>query len=234
MKLLGGTDDGGGRGPPARSQDDAAVGYVFQRHSHEPEFHQFKQPRWASGDDAIIDMGFAVIPNQDKWKYNGPMNSSHSGGGVSLPPPPPHSSKPHQIMGHNQDKWKYNGPMNSSHSGGGVSLPPPPPHSSKPHQIMGHVSHQLQQQLNSHLQQQQQQQNHMNNTSQILNQTLNSATAGLPMQMAAIQGGIYDPVHQNMNGLPKPTEQLVYLGGQPHLGVMPPQSQYMQARNTAA
>lgn len=62
MKLLGGTDDGGGRGPPARSQDDAAVGYVFQRHSHEPEFHQFKQPRWASGDDAIIDMGFAVIP----------------------------------------------------------------------------------------------------------------------------------------------------------------------------
>ncbi|XP_055695961.1 maternal protein pumilio isoform X3 [Lutzomyia longipalpis] len=196
MKLLGGTDDGGGRGPPARSQDDAAVGYVFQRHSHEPEFHQFKQPRWASGDDAIIDMGFAVIPNQDKWKYNGPMNSSHSGGGVSLPPPPPHSSKPHQIM--------------------------------------GHVSHQLQQQLNSHLQQQQQQQNHMNNTSQILNQTLNSATAGLPMQMAAIQGGIYDPVHQNMNGLPKPTEQLVYLGGQPHLGVMPPQSQYMQARNTAA
>lgn len=58
MKLLGGTDDGGGRGPPARTQDDAAVGYVFQRHPHEQEFTQFaqKQPRWASGDDTIIDV----------------------------------------------------------------------------------------------------------------------------------------------------------------------------------
>lgn len=57
MKLLGGTpDDSGGRG---RSQDDAAVGYVFQRHGHEPEFPQFaqkQQPRWASGDDAIVDV----------------------------------------------------------------------------------------------------------------------------------------------------------------------------------
>jgi len=58
MKLLGSADEGGGRGPPSRSQDDAAVGYVFQRHPHDPEFPQFsqKQPRWASGDDAIIDV----------------------------------------------------------------------------------------------------------------------------------------------------------------------------------
>lgn len=58
MKLLGGTDDGGGRGQPGRSQDDAAVGYEFQRHPHEPEFPQFapKHPRWATGDDAIIDV----------------------------------------------------------------------------------------------------------------------------------------------------------------------------------
>lgn len=55
MKLLGGTDEGGGRG---RTQDDAAVGYGFQRHPHEQEFSQFaqKQARWASGDDAIIDV----------------------------------------------------------------------------------------------------------------------------------------------------------------------------------
>lgn len=54
MKLLG--DDG--RGQPGRSQDDAAVGYEFQRHPHEPEFPQFahKHPRWATGDDAIIDV----------------------------------------------------------------------------------------------------------------------------------------------------------------------------------
>lgn len=56
MKLLGSADDGGGR---PRSQDDAAVGYVFQRHGHEPEFTQYaqKQSRWAAtGEDAIVDV----------------------------------------------------------------------------------------------------------------------------------------------------------------------------------
>lgn len=57
MKLLGSTDDGGGRGPPGRSQDDAAIGYGFQRQPNEPEFPHFphKQHRWAIGDD-IIDV----------------------------------------------------------------------------------------------------------------------------------------------------------------------------------
>lgn len=67
MKLLGGNDDGGGRGPPGRTQDDAAVGYEFQRHPHEPEFSQFshKQPRWATGEEALIDVCFfcAILPN---------------------------------------------------------------------------------------------------------------------------------------------------------------------------
>lgn len=60
MKLLGGNDDGGGRG---RSQDDAAVGYVFQRHPHEPEFPHFahKQPRWATGEDAINDVSYICV-----------------------------------------------------------------------------------------------------------------------------------------------------------------------------
>lgn len=55
MKLLGGSDTFGQQN---RSQDDAAVGYVFQRHPHEPEFPHFahKAPRWASGDEAIIDV----------------------------------------------------------------------------------------------------------------------------------------------------------------------------------
>lgn len=54
MKLLGSND---GSGQPNRSQDDNAVGYVFQRH-HPEEFPHFahKAPRWASGDDAIIDV----------------------------------------------------------------------------------------------------------------------------------------------------------------------------------
>ncbi|KAJ8972811.1 hypothetical protein NQ317_009507 [Molorchus minor] len=48
---------------PHRSQDDAAVGYVFQR-PPDPEFPSFgpKQLRWAHGDDSIIE-------NHDKWKY---------------------------------------------------------------------------------------------------------------------------------------------------------------------
>uniref|UniRef100_A0A1Y1L7R0 PUM-HD domain-containing protein n=1 Tax=Photinus pyralis TaxID=7054 RepID=A0A1Y1L7R0_PHOPY len=51
---------------PQRTQDDAAVGYVFQR-PPDPEFPSFgqKQARWALGDDSIID----VTNNHDKWKY---------------------------------------------------------------------------------------------------------------------------------------------------------------------
>lgn len=75
MKWLG----GGGDGVPAasgRSQDDAAVGYVFQRTAQDPqEFQQqqqqiqqpaapvpqqavaySKQPRWALADEPIIDV----------------------------------------------------------------------------------------------------------------------------------------------------------------------------------
>lgn len=42
---------------PQRTQDDASVGYVFQR-PPDPEFPPFgqKQTRWALGDDSIIDV----------------------------------------------------------------------------------------------------------------------------------------------------------------------------------
>ncbi|CAH1989879.1 unnamed protein product [Acanthoscelides obtectus] len=60
-----------------RSQDDAAVGYVFQR-PPDPDFNSFgpKPIRWAPGDDSIIE-------NHDKWKY---------------PPPPPAPQQQHQPM----------------------------------------------------------------------------------------------------------------------------------------
>lgn len=60
MKLLGSND---GVGQSNRTQDDAAVGYVFQRHPHEPEFPHFahKAPRWASGDDGIIDVSIIHV-----------------------------------------------------------------------------------------------------------------------------------------------------------------------------
>lgn len=62
MKWLGGGDGEASvkvdmdRGPQ-RTQDDAAVGYVFQR-PPDPEFPPFgpKQARWALGDDSVIDV----------------------------------------------------------------------------------------------------------------------------------------------------------------------------------
>lgn len=71
MKLLGANDDmNGSRGPSVnRSQDDAAVGYVFQRHPHEADFPHFSHkqtpqpPRWASGDETIIDVSMLCAFN---------------------------------------------------------------------------------------------------------------------------------------------------------------------------
>lgn len=67
MKWLGGGEGDGtikvdmDRGPH-RTQDDAAVGYVFQR-PPDPEFPPFgpKQLRWTHGDDSIIDVSIHII-----------------------------------------------------------------------------------------------------------------------------------------------------------------------------
>lgn len=67
MKWLGGGEGDGiikvemDRGPH-RTQDDAAVGYVFQR-PPDPEFPSFgpKQLRWAHGDDSIIDVSIHLF-----------------------------------------------------------------------------------------------------------------------------------------------------------------------------
>uniref|UniRef100_A0A182KFC8 Uncharacterized protein n=1 Tax=Anopheles christyi TaxID=43041 RepID=A0A182KFC8_9DIPT len=104
MKLLGGHDDGGGRNAaPIRTQDDAAVGYVFQRHPNETEFNQFaqKQSRWASGDDTIIDtmlnhatMNSGGLPTMQMPMQGGmydhlhPPNVNVNGVGVPKPPGP--------------------------------------------------------------------------------------------------------------------------------------------------
>lgn len=69
MKWLGGGEGDGiikvemDRGPH-RTQDDAAVGYVFQR-PPDPEFPSFgpKQFRWAHGDDSIIDVSIQLALN---------------------------------------------------------------------------------------------------------------------------------------------------------------------------
>lgn len=54
MKLLGANDDMNGcRGPPNRTQDDASVGYGY--------VYTHKQPRWATGDDAIIDVSMKLF-----------------------------------------------------------------------------------------------------------------------------------------------------------------------------
>lgn len=57
---------------PQRTQDDAAVGYVFQR-PPDPEFPSFgpKQLRWALGDDSIIDVSVNFLV----WKHFDIMSS---------------------------------------------------------------------------------------------------------------------------------------------------------------
>lgn len=260
MKLLGSSaEDSGGRGQPQppRSQDDAAVGYVFQRHVHDPEFSQFaqKQHHWASGDDTIMDVSAkwykgqathdtnTCFPqNQDKWKYNGLVNSG--GGLLNQSSKMSHSPQVQQMMNHHQQLQQQQMHM---HLGGGGSMHHPqqshhlaPPQQQQPHHHLhplgtnaasmsnNNMSHLGGQQSMSQQQQQQQQSQPMSNL----------AAAGLPLQMAAIQGGLYDHHHQNgihgqlqntlAPGTPKMSEQMVYLrGGGQHLSVMPPQSQYL-------
>ncbi|XP_050068154.1 maternal protein pumilio-like isoform X2 [Anopheles maculipalpis] len=260
MKLLGGHDDGGGRNAaPIRTQDDAAVGYVFQRHPNETEFNQFaqKQSRWASGDDTIID-------NQDKWKYN-PAIPNNAPGGL-LPPPIVSGVKQQQQVAQQQQQQQQQQSLQQQ----------PPmqlPHQPHQHQVQQQVQQQQvqqqqQQQQHQQLQQQQQQMQHqqhqqqqqmpmINHPSQManhmnhqnhLNQTMmNHATmnsGGLPTMQMAMQGGMYDHIHPpnvnvNVNGVgvpkpPGPEQQLVYLsGGQQYGTVLAPQSQYIPRNNSA-
>lgn len=55
MKLLGSSDDNRVSQVQTRAQDDAAVGYGFQR---PPDFSHYDKDgsRWASGDDGIIEV----------------------------------------------------------------------------------------------------------------------------------------------------------------------------------
>ncbi|XP_049887920.1 maternal protein pumilio [Pectinophora gossypiella] len=67
------------RASQTRTQDDAAVHYVFQREAQEAELPSLApKQRWAVGDDGISE-------NQDKWK-NTPinMNNMHQQGPVQL------------------------------------------------------------------------------------------------------------------------------------------------------
>lgn len=215
MKLLGGHDDGGGRGAPIRSQDDAAVGYVFQRHPNETEFNQFaqKQSRWASGDDAIID-------NQDKWKYN-PTLTNNSTGGLLPPPTMASVNKHHQAQPQAQQQQHQQQQQQQQ------QLPMINHH---PSQLANHLNHQ------NHLNQ-----TMLNHTAMGNAAAAAAAASGLPTMQMPMQGaGMYDHLHPpnvNVNGVvPKPPpgqEQLVFLGGGQQYGVLAPQNQYI-ARNNAA
>ncbi|XP_058447474.1 maternal protein pumilio isoform X2 [Malaya genurostris] len=208
MKLLGGHDDGGGRGAPIRSQDDAAVGYVFQRHPNETEFNQFaqKQSRWASGDDAIID-------NQDKWKYN-PTLTNNSTGGL-LPPPTMPSMNKHQAHQQMQAQQQQQQQL---------------PMINHPSQLANHLSHQ------NHLNQTMLNHTAMGNAAAAAAAAGGMPTMQMPMQGAGMYDHLHPP-NVNVNGVvpkhPQGQEQLVFLGGGQQYGVLAPQNQYI-ARNNAA
>lgn len=46
-----------------RSQDDAMVGYFFQRPQTDPDFQNYtgKQSRWALGDDSVLEVSLFEI-----------------------------------------------------------------------------------------------------------------------------------------------------------------------------
>jgi hypothetical protein len=56
-----------------RSQDDAMVGYFFQRPQTDPDFQNYgKQSRWALGDDSVLEVfirnhSFSFIKNLNKF-----------------------------------------------------------------------------------------------------------------------------------------------------------------------
>ncbi|XP_053697193.1 maternal protein pumilio isoform X1 [Sabethes cyaneus] len=208
MKLLGGHDDGGGRGAPIRSQDDAAVGYVFQRHPNENEFNQFaqKQSRWASGDDAIID-------NQDKWKYN-PTLTNNSTGGL-LPPPTMQSVNKHQAHQQMQAQQQQQQQL---------------PMINHPSQLANHLNHQ------NHLNQTMLNHTAMGNAAAAAAAAGGLPTMQMPMQGAGMYDHLHPP-NVNVNGVvpkhPPGQEQLVFLGSGQQYGVLAPQNQYI-ARNNAA
>ena len=103
----------------------------------------------------------------------------------------------------------------NSNSQGGMQLQT---HSKQ--QMLNHPS-----QMATHLNQQ----NHLNATT-VYNHGMTNSGGIPPMP-------IFDHMQGNVNGvgLHKPAEQLIYLGGQPHLSVLPPQNQYMNtnSRNAA-
>ncbi|XP_031626222.1 maternal protein pumilio-like isoform X2 [Contarinia nasturtii] len=212
MKLLGANDDmNGGRGPSShRSQDDAAVGYVFQRHPHEADFPHFShkqtpQPpptRWASGDETIID-------NQDKWKYNGPMNSntiSAIGGGMSM-------QQSHQV------------PANT------IVKPP-----SLPQMLNPSLHQQMQSQQDRSRQPTHQLPNHLSVGPNMTHGALNSNSGMPPSMQSGV--GMYDHMQPgvNMNGVnmsPKTDQQQSQMMQSQHLNALPPQNQFLQSRNTS-
>ncbi|XP_055310309.1 maternal protein pumilio-like isoform X2 [Sitodiplosis mosellana] len=222
MKLLGANDDmNGGRGPSAhRSQDDAAVGYVFQRHPHEADFPHFSHkqtpqppPRWASGDETIID-------SQDKWKYNGPMNSnpiSAIGGGISMQQSQQQS---HQV------------PPNT------IGKPP-----SLPQMLNPSLHQQMQNQQDRSRQPTHQLPNHLSCGPNMNHSGMNSnsgmATMQMPPSMQSSSVGMYDHMQPsvNINGVnmsPKTDQQQNQMMQSQHLNAMQPQNQFLQSRNTSS
>jgi len=222
MKLLGANNDmNGGQGPPInRSQDDAAVGYVFQRHPHEADFSfapkQSQQPpRWASGDETIIDH------NQDKWKYNGPMNTntmSAIGGGISM-----------QSSQQSQQQTPA------------IGKPPSLPQMLNPSLQQDRTRHSInindQPQLLQH-----QMPNHLNVGPTMNHSGLNNSsgmpTMQMPPAMHSASSGIYDHMHPNaMNGVnisSKVDQQQNPMIQAQHLNALPPQNQFLQSRNSNA
>lgn len=122
----------------------------------------------------------------------------------------------------NQDKWKYNGPMNSATMSGigGLSMQQPP-----------QLQH-AQQTIKPPMQQM------LNPSMQIQNQQHPSPHQHMQCQCRGTNNGMPCQCRPNAGMQCQQQQQqqpMVYMGGQHHLNVIPPQNQFLSApRNSSA
>lgn len=217
MKWLGAGEGAGdaasqaARAAQGRSQDDATVGYVFQRTPQEPEFPPFapKHQRWALGDDSVIE-------NQDKWKYPPPLAMNNMQGAIQT-----------SQLKNSQGQQLIN-PVIASTPGGLTSVNPSVIGSHHAHLSSNLLPTQLAPGLQNH-----------NIGNNLTMQSLQNNAMMLP-QLQSLQNhqqlsqqGLYD-LHQHatpnpmqaMNGVNKGAEHLMYLS---QAGMLAPATnQYLQ------
>ncbi|GBP39577.1 hypothetical protein EVAR_26659_1 [Eumeta japonica] len=185
----------GARATQGRSQDDAAVHYVFQREPQDTDLPSLApKQRWAVGDDSV--------ENQNKWKNSTPITMNNM-----------HQAVPQMAMKNSQHNQQHIMNQAIASSGGTLAVNPSVIGSHPAHLTTNMVHTQLAPAL----------QNHTLGNNLTMQSIQNSAMIlphlqGIQNPPQLGQQGLYDvhPHHpantmQAMNGIGKSAEHLMYL-----------------------